>query len=61
MKRRSKTKTAMKKDRIRYRKEVMTKCGSCKSLFNGLCEVSNQPRHAVETSCVSYVAIVGDK
>ena len=49
-----KSKSQMKKDSIRYRKEVLTKCGDCKYLFNGTCEVNNTSRYANEVSCINF-------
>ena len=52
-----KDKKARAKDTTRFRNEKLIKCETCKFLFNGICEISNIPRHKNETRCIDYKAI----
>ena len=52
-----KDKKARAKDGTRFRNEKLIKCETCNFLFNGICEISNIPRHKNETSCIDYKAI----
>lgn len=53
-----KTASQRRKESIRYQKEKVKRCGTCKNLFNGMCLSSNTVRHAIQSSCISYVEIV---
>lgn len=48
---------ARAKDSARFKSEKLIKCGSCKFLFNGMCEISNIPRYKNETKCIDYKVI----
>ena len=55
MKQRSrKTKQQREKATKRYFAERVEKCGSCKYLFNGICEISGFTKYKNELSCNTY-------
>ena len=57
----AKDKKRMKKDSIRYRKEVMTKCGTCTSFFNSTCDKAGywetSRRYKDQPSCHQYISL----
>lgn len=52
-----KDKKARAKDTVRFKNEKLMKCGTCKFLFNGICEISNTLRYRNEARCIDYKAI----